>query len=74
VAGTEEIMNWIGRKLDPETYVNLMAQYHSAGRVADTEYPEINRCVSSSEVERAIGKFHSAALTRLDREPTFVQS
>ena len=74
LAGTEEIMNWIGRELGPETYVNLMAQYHPAGRVADTEYPEINRCVSPSELERAIGAFHSAGLTRLDREPTFVQS
>lgn len=32
VAGTPEIMNWVGRELGPETYVNLMAQYHPAGR------------------------------------------
>ncbi|HYB76867.1 MAG TPA: radical SAM protein [Candidatus Bathyarchaeia archaeon] len=74
VAGTKEIMNWIGRELGPETYVNLMVQYHPAGRVVDTEYPEINRCVSPSELEQAIEAFHSAGLTRLDREPTVVQS
>jgi len=73
VAGTREITNWIGRELGSETYVNLMAQYHPAGRVSDTAYPEINRCVSPSELEQAIDAFHSAGLTRLDREPTFVQ-
>ena len=73
VAGTEDIMNWIGRELGPKTYVNLMAQYHAAGRVGDAEYPEINRCVSPSELEQAIEAFHSAGLTRLDREPMFVQ-
>jgi len=30
VAGTPEIMNWVGRDLYPETYVNLMVQYHPA--------------------------------------------
>lgn len=73
VAGTREIMNWIGRELGPETYVNLMAQYHPAGRVAGTEYPEINRCVSPSELEQAVDAFRSAGLTRLDRKPMFVQ-
>jgi uncharacterized Fe-S radical SAM superfamily protein PflX len=41
--------------------------------VADTEYPEINRCVSPSELEQAVDAFRSADLTRLDREPAFVQ-
>jgi putative pyruvate formate lyase activating enzyme len=69
VVGTREIMNWIGRELGPETYVNLMAQYHPAGRVAGTEYPEINRSISPSELEQAVDAFHSAGLSRLDREP-----
>ncbi len=73
VAGTREIMNWIGRELGPETYVNLMAQYHAAGRVADTAFPEINRRVRPSELEDAVDAFLSAGLTRLDREPTFVK-
>jgi hypothetical protein len=36
-------MNWISRELGPETYVNLMAQYHPASRVAEIQYPEISR-------------------------------
>ena len=73
VAGTAEIMNWISHELGPETYVNLMAQYHPAGRVCGTEYPEINRTISPSELELAYGAFRSAGLTRLNREPKFVQ-
>jgi putative pyruvate formate lyase activating enzyme len=73
VAGTTEIMNWISRELGPETYVNLMAQYHPAGRVSGTEYPEINRTVSLSELEQAVGAVRSEGLSRLDRESRSVQ-
>ncbi|HMK23039.1 MAG TPA: radical SAM protein [Terriglobales bacterium] len=69
VAGTPEIMHWIGHELGSDTYVNLMAQYHPAGRVDGREYPEINRAVSQKEGEQAVGAFRSAGLTRLDREP-----
>jgi putative pyruvate formate lyase activating enzyme len=73
VAGTAEIMKWIGRELGPETYVNLMAQYHPACRVTEGQYPEINRCVSPSELEHALDAFRSAGLSRLDHDPAFVQ-
>jgi putative pyruvate formate lyase activating enzyme len=66
-------MNWVSRELGPETYVNLMAQYHPAGRVARTEYPEINRLISPSELAQAVGAFRWAGLSRLDREPACVQ-
>ena len=72
VAGTREIMNWISRELGPETYVNLMAQYHPACRVTEKQYPEINRCISPSELEHAVDAFRSAGLSRLDHEPGFV--
>jgi putative pyruvate formate lyase activating enzyme len=72
VAGTPEIMNWISRELGPETYVNLMVQYHPACRVTEKQYPEINRCISPSELEQAVGAFRSAGLDRLDHEPVFV--
>ena len=72
VAGTPEIMNWIRRELGPETYVNLMAQYHPACRVTEEQYPEINRCIRRSELEQAVDAFRSAGLSRLDHEPAFV--
>ncbi len=73
VAGTPEIMNWISRELGPETYVNLMVQYHPACHVTEKQYPEINRCISPSELEQAVGAFRSAGLSRLDHEPAVVQ-
>jgi len=73
VAGTPEIMNWIRRELGPETYVNLMAQYRPAGRVAGAECPEINRCITPSELDHAVEAFRSAGLTRADSESAFAQ-
>jgi putative pyruvate formate lyase activating enzyme len=72
VAGTPEIMNWIRGELGPETYVNLMAQYHPACRVTEKQYPEINRCISPSELEQAVDAFRSAGPSRLDHEPVSV--
>ena len=40
---TRAILEWIARQLGPETYVNLMDQYHPAGKVNQDKYPEINR-------------------------------
>ncbi len=66
VAGTPEIMNWISRELGPETYVNLMVQYHPACRVTEKQYPEINRRISPSEIEQALATFCLAGLSQRD--------
>jgi putative pyruvate formate lyase activating enzyme len=66
VAGTAEIMEWIVRELGADTYVNLMAQYHPAGCVGETEYPEINRRITESEFQQALDAFYAAGLARLD--------
>jgi putative pyruvate formate lyase activating enzyme len=68
VAGTLEILQWVAHELSPDTYVNLMAQYRPAGRVSDAEYPEINRCLSESEFQKAIEALYAAGLCRLDHE------
>jgi putative pyruvate formate lyase activating enzyme len=68
VAETTEIMRWVGRELGPETYVNLMFQYHPAGRVTGQEYTEIDRCTLPSEFQQATQSFYSAGLRRLDRD------
>jgi putative pyruvate formate lyase activating enzyme len=66
IADTVEIMQWITRELGPETYVNLMAQYRPAGRVTETEYPEIDRTITPNEFHQAVQAFYSAGLHRLD--------
>ncbi len=67
-AGTADIMQWIARKLSPDTYVNLMAQYRPAGHVTAKQYPEINRCITATEFQQARDAFRAAGLRRLDRD------
>lgn len=68
VAGTPEIMQWVASELGPDAYVNVMAQYHPACRVSEAEYPEINRCITGGEFQKALGDFRSAGLVRLDSD------
>ena len=66
--GTAEILQWIGRELSPDTYVNLMAQYRPAGEVNAQQYFEIDRGISPEEFRQAREAFRAAGLSRLDRE------
>jgi putative pyruvate formate lyase activating enzyme len=68
VAGTPEIMQWIAREVGADTYVNLMAQYHPACRVSESEYPEIDRCITRSEFQQALDAFYAVGLSRLDSD------
>jgi putative pyruvate formate lyase activating enzyme len=54
IAGTRQVMNWIAHELSPTTYVNLMRQYHPAGKVTGHEYAEIGRRVTSGEYGQAL--------------------
>jgi putative pyruvate formate lyase activating enzyme len=69
-AGTPQIMQWMARELGPETYVNLMAQYHPACRVSEREYAEIDRCITAKEFQQAVDAFRDAGLHRLDHDST----
>jgi putative pyruvate formate lyase activating enzyme len=64
---TEAILRWIRGALGPATYVNLMDQYHPAGRVSDTLYPELNRRLCADEYRAARRVACSLGLERLDR-------
>ena len=66
IAGTREIMEWVARELGPNTYVNVMHQYHPAGKVSDREYAEINRLITDREFETAVAAARAAGLRRLD--------
>ena len=59
-------MRWIARELGVDTHVNVMAQYHPACRVSETEYQEIDRCITRNEFQLAIQAFYAAELIRLD--------
>jgi putative pyruvate formate lyase activating enzyme len=64
VAGTRAVMQWIADELSPETYVNLMAQYHPAGKVSRSDHTEINRRVTPAEFQRACDAAWQAGLRR----------
>lgn len=66
---TRKILEWIASELSPNSYVNLMDQYHPAGRVCGNRYEEINRRVSDSEFREATQIARNLGL-RLDERQT----
>ncbi|MFQ5616003.1 MAG: radical SAM protein [Anaerolineales bacterium] len=69
VAGTTEILRFLAEELSPDVYVNVMAQYHPAGRVTMKRfagrYAAINRRITSSEYHAAVQTAQELGL-RLD--------
>jgi putative pyruvate formate lyase activating enzyme len=63
---TRAILEWIAPELGPDTYVNLMDQYHPAGKVNGTSYVEINRPLSRREFRIAHDIARDLGLRRLD--------
>jgi putative pyruvate formate lyase activating enzyme len=64
---TRAILEWIARELGPDTYINLMDQYHPAGRVGAGAYVEIARRPTRAEIEEAYTIAADLGLHRLDR-------
>lgn len=63
---TANIMGWVAHTLGRDTYVNVMAQYHPAGRVRQGEFPEIDLLLSDDEFHQALEAARKAGLTRLE--------
>jgi putative pyruvate formate lyase activating enzyme len=63
---TRAILEWIADTLGPDTYVNLMDQYHPAGKVSGTSYAEINRRLTSAEFREAHRIAADLGLRRID--------
>jgi len=65
LAGTEEIVNFVSKKISPKTYINIMAQYRPCYKAHDI--PSLARPISTAELQEAVKLAHQAGLTRLDR-------
>ncbi|MFN2223306.1 MAG: radical SAM protein [Chloroflexota bacterium] len=66
VAGTAAIMRFLAQELSPDTYVNIMAQYHPAGKVSGGKYAEIDRRPTGKEMDQAYAAAQAAGLWRFD--------
>jgi putative pyruvate formate lyase activating enzyme len=65
LAGTEKVMEFIAQELSPNSYVNVMAQYHPQYRAR--EFPELDRRITSQEYQRAVEIAGEKGLARLDQ-------
>ncbi len=64
LAGTRQVMRFIAREISPDTYVNIMDQYHPCFRAA--ERPPLDRRVTAAEFEDAIAIAREEGIRRLD--------
>ena len=67
LAGTEAVMEFIAREISPDSYVNVMDQYHPAWRVLDEGhplYPRLRRRITGREFREAVDVARKAGLHR----------
>jgi putative pyruvate formate lyase activating enzyme len=68
MAGSDEILPWIARDISRDTWVNIMDQYHPAGRVTDEvvrrKFPSLGRRVLRTEYAAAIALAAECGLHR----------
>ena len=64
LAGSSFILRFIADEISPNTYVNIMDQYHPCGEAVGK--PEIGRRITSREFQEALRAAGEAGLKRLD--------
>jgi putative pyruvate formate lyase activating enzyme len=65
LAGTEDVVNFLAKEISPNTYVNIMAQYHPCHKAF--QIPSLARQITPAEFQEAIKLAHQAGLNRLDK-------
>jgi putative pyruvate formate lyase activating enzyme len=65
IAGTEQVLAFLAREVSPDTYLNLMDQYHPCYRAGD--YPELARPITRAEYAAARAAAARHGLKRLDQ-------
>ncbi len=66
------ILRWLAEEISPDTYVNVMGQYHPDYEVGQTardgsvKYADIDRCPTAQEMEDAYAAARAAGLWRFD--------
>jgi putative pyruvate formate lyase activating enzyme len=68
LSGAWEVMHFLAKEISPDTYLNLMAQYHPAGNAS--RWPQINRRITTAEYLEALELARDEGL-RLDKEQAY---
>ena len=71
-AGTRDIMRFIAKEISPNTYVNIMDQYHPCGNAC--KYPPLDRCITSDEYEEALRAAREEGIKRFDKRERRMES
>ncbi|MGC9515870.1 radical SAM protein [Methanocrinis sp.] len=61
-AGTREVVRFLAEEISPETYLNVMAQYHPCYKARN--YPELSRPITLREYAEAVNLARAAGLDR----------
>jgi putative pyruvate formate lyase activating enzyme len=64
LAGTRGVVNFLSKEISPNTYVNIMAQYHPCYKAF--QIPALSRRITGDELQQAIELTRQAGLNRLD--------
>ena len=64
LAGTEEVVRFLAAEVSPNTYVNIMDQYHPCGDIRPRS--PLGRRLTGDEYRKALDLARAAGLTRLD--------
>ncbi len=62
---SEQIFNFIATEISPDSYINIMDQYHPCGKAY--QFENLNRTLTREEYETALSMAEKAGLTRLDQ-------
>jgi len=64
LAGTEEVVRFLAQEVSPNTYLNVMAQYHPCYKAFDI--PQLSHSLTRHEFNEAVDLAHQHGLHRLD--------
>jgi putative pyruvate formate lyase activating enzyme len=66
LAGSEEVVSFLARKISTNTYLNIMAQYHPCYKAFDK--PELAHPLPRDDFDKVIELAHRHGLYRLDKD------
>jgi len=70
LAGTQEVMRFLASEISPDTYVNIMDQYHPCGKIRASS--PLGRTITRAEYDEAVKAAQEEGIHRLDRRKKFV--